>query len=88
MGKVHCKDPAASRMKNGAVNKYKRINARKWEIEHEIYIYNIIYYLVRIIIYIYIYDASKFGAIHQQTSENGVQRRQSVNRRYDGYNFS
>ena len=78
-------------MKNGAVNKYKRINSRKWEIEHDmyIYIYYILYFLFCIIMYIYIYlsDASKFGAIQQQTGENGVQRRQTVNRRYDGYNF-
>ena len=51
-------------------------------------LYYILYYLFCIIIYIYLYDASKFGAIHQQTGENGVQRRQTVNRRYDGYNFS
>jgi hypothetical protein len=74
-------------MKNGAVNKYKRINSRKWEIEHDMYIY--ILYIILFILYnyIYLYDASKFGAIHQQTGENGVQRRQTVNRRYDGYNF-
>ena len=61
-------------MKNGAVNKYKRINARKWEIEHEIYIYNIIYYLVRIIIYIYMMLANLGLFINklQKTASSGV----------------